>query len=325
MLQVNSDAIPRRGQRSGPADREAGAEGSGVLDLHKGICADATRTSTIRDPRTGCKRWPEGLWLRSSLGELVAGRCRSTNLCAYCARLAAVENSELLSLDAANGVAPRWYVVLTTRSGNPDPAGFYESRRQLQRTLRSELEGYEAAWLLEMTTGLGPRSGGVRRPHFNAMVKGGGDGALVLRQVIDSVWCRREDAEPVGQYVGAIANARALTLYLALHFQKESQAMPRGWRGHRFTATRGYLWLPTPQAREVARDALRLKRELYRAINAGESGYDAELTAQLAVARAKATTWVLFHQALGVRWDSEAPQRSEDAPPPLTSDRLGPP
>jgi hypothetical protein len=52
--------------------------------------------------------------------------------------------------------------------------------------------------------------------------------------------------------------------YLALHFQKESQQPPRGWRSHRFTTTRGYLAEPMEQARDRARAALRFRRELWK-------------------------------------------------------------
>jgi hypothetical protein len=54
--------------------------------------------------------------LRSSEGEIVLGRCRAVNLCPYCARLAAVENAEVLALDAMSGAAPALYGVLTTSS-----------------------------------------------------------------------------------------------------------------------------------------------------------------------------------------------------------------
>lgn len=81
--------------------------------------------------------------------------------------------------------------------------------------------------------------------------------------------------------------------YLALHFLKESQAPPAGWSGHRFTATRGYLWTATPAAREAARRSLRSKREVWRAIRRGLSGEAAEAAAAAALALADATTWEL--------------------------------
>lgn len=250
------------------------------------------------DEAVGCKRWPERLRLLSSQGELVRGRCRSTNLCDYCAKLGAVENAELLSLDAMHGPAPGLAVVLTTRSTDTSQARFYESRRQTQKQLRKELDGYQAAWLLEMTTGFAASSGGKRRPHWNALVKTDTEvdhARRIIRQVVDGIWCRREDATPAAQYVAPIGDARSLVKYLALHFQKESQSPPPGWRGHRFSATHGYLWLPTPEARAEARKSLRIKREIYRALQRGLSAHDAELAAHEALKIAEETTWRLYH------------------------------
>ena len=52
--------------------------------------------------------------------------------------------------------------------------------------------------------------------------------------------------------------------YLALHFQKESQAPPHGWRGHRFIKSRGYFLEPMPAMRARAREALQFRREVWK-------------------------------------------------------------
>jgi hypothetical protein len=73
----------------------------------QGAVRDAS--GRFSDPQKGCPRWPEGLWLRWIQGELsgfVQGRCKSTNLCAYCAIQSAHENARMLSLDAIDGQAP---------------------------------------------------------------------------------------------------------------------------------------------------------------------------------------------------------------------------
>jgi hypothetical protein len=242
--------------------------------------------------------------LLSSHGELVRGRCRSTNLCSYCARLGAVENSELLALDALHGEAPRFWAVLTTSRTDVDAKPFYEARRAVAKALRRRWPAAEIACLVEFTTGYGPRSGGARRPHWNLLVKGvheragqSADELLAeLRNVIVSTWCDRAEvaAKAPGQHVGAVQDAGGLMRYIALHFQKESQAPPKGWRGHRFLKTRGYLWLPTPEARTAARESLRYKRELWRQTNRGLDVHDAELVAREAVAIASATEWRLM-------------------------------
>lgn len=230
--------------------------------------------------------------LLSSQGELVRGRCGATNLCGYCARLAAVENAELLALDALAGTAPTVWMVLTTRTATIDTKRFYASRRQVLVALRRRWPAVEMAALVEFTTGYGERSAGLRRPHWNLLPKGIGHGELEeAAAIVTRVWCSREDARPAGQFAGHVGEFGGLMRYIALHFQKESQAPPAGWRGHRFLKTRGYLASSTPEAREAARRSLRFKRELWRAIKAGTEGEAAEVQAREAMALADATSW----------------------------------
>jgi hypothetical protein len=233
--------------------------------------------------------------LLSSQGELVEGRCKGPNLCTYCARLAAVENAEVLALDAMHGTPPSTWMVVTSASTVLNPAAFKETRRQLVKSLRKRYPDLEFAWLWELTTGYGPRSGGARRLHGNVILKGGPFDLGDLRAEVEAHWCRREAASPLAQHVGSIDNAEGLMRYLALHFQKESQAPPIGWKGHRFQTSRGYLWQPTVKAREAARASLQHKRELWRAKQRGETPHDAELSANQARERAKATTWRLAY------------------------------
>jgi hypothetical protein len=277
---------------------------SGRLDLHEGIW---------NPPAVGCPRWPARFRLLSSHGELVPGRCRATNLCAYCARLNAVETSEMLALDAMEGAAPVVWAVLTTRTPSVDPSRFYLSRRQVQKALRRRWPSLQVAWVIEYTTGYGPRSGGLRRPHWNALLKGiPADDVDQVRDVITSVWCAREDALPGSQFVGQVAEVGGLMRYLALHFLKESQTPPPGWSGHRFTATRGYLWTDTPSARAAARRSLRIKREIHRAQKRGLEGIEAEQAAAEAMAVADATTWAFVDpQSLvtGSRWPCHIPTK----------------
>lgn len=257
------------------------------LDLHEEIAGN--------DPPKACKRWPKRLSLISSLGQVVQGRCASPNLCEYCARLAALENSELLALDAMHGSAPSTYIVLTQPSADRDARSYYESRNQLQRTLKRVLPGFQAAWLLEFTTGRAERSGGLRRPHWNALMKGvhTDEQLAIVREAVERIWCRRQGASVDAQYVAPVQEMGGLTRYLALHFLKEEQAPPNGWRGHRFRTTRGYLWLPTPQARKMARESLVNKRELWRALNSGLDADQAEDHVKWAEFVRRQTTWAL--------------------------------
>lgn len=233
--------------------------------------------------------------LLSSQGELVRGRCGATNLCDYCARLAAVENAELLALDALAGIAPRVWAVLTTRTATTQTRRFYKSREAVFRALRRRWPDCEMASIVEFTTGYGDRSGGKRRPHWNLLIKGVPPDELdELHRAIVQTWCAREDAKPAGQFVGQIGEFGGLMRYLALHFQKASQQPPPGWTGHRLLKTRGYLQGSTAEAREAAKRSLRFKRELYRAEGRLGPGEAAEAAAERAMALADATGWRLI-------------------------------
>jgi hypothetical protein len=269
-----------------------------ALDLQEGIT----------DPTSwGCLRWPPEFRLRSTLGQLVMGRCKATNLCDYCGRLAAIENSEVLALDALQGIAPQVWAVLTTPSTDPNPAAFYRSRDQVVKALRRRWPALQWAALVEFTTGYGTNSGGKRRPHWNLLLKGvTPDDIAAVRQVIEDVWCPRVGGSIDGQHVGSIREMGGLMRYVALHFQKESQRPPEGWRGHRFLKSRGYLWTDTTAAREEARAALRLKRELWRAERAGLVGEAALEAAELAVYEANELAWELVRlQEIPAAFDPE--------------------
>jgi len=203
--------------------------------------------------------------LESTLGDVVPGRCKSTNLCDYCAKLAAVENAEVLAQDALTNSAPGVWTVLTTRSTVASMEAYDVARKGVRRAVRRHWPDAECATLIEFTTGMGTRSEGRRRPHWNDLWKGVPvDQVQDLKDVAAEAWCSRIDAKPEGQYAGTVHETGGLMRYLALHFQKESQQPPAGWRSHRFTTTRGYLAEPMQAARERARDALRYRRELWK-------------------------------------------------------------
>jgi hypothetical protein len=242
----------------------------GPLDLHEGI----------PDPlSSGCKRWPEKLrLLNHSTGELVPGRCRATNLCPYCARLFAVETSEMLALDAVED-APSLYLVLTAREHltRRDCTGHLQ---QLRRSLRKRWPDVRWATTVEFQ-----RRGAL---HLNLLVKGVPVGDLgELHEAAVAIWCARVDALPSGQWSGAIDQALGVVRYVSLHFLKSSQAPVIGWKGHRYSSTRDYLVRPAAVMREEARRSLRLKRLIHR-------GLDAE-TAELELSAADLVTWELCH------------------------------
>lgn len=126
-----------------------------------------------------------------------------------------------------------------------------------------------------------------------------------LRTVVGTAWCRRVDAEMVGQWAGEIGNGVAVAKYITgtlAHGLKAEQAPPVGWKGHRTSQTGGYLVRPAAVLRQEARRALHARDALRRAIEGGLSAHDAELAAHDELERADATTWRLFrpgvqHQA----------------------------
>ena len=245
----------------------AEAEGA-ALDLHEG------------NSDRGCQRWPARLVLRSSEGHYVEGRCKASNLCDYCSTLAAVENAELLALDGLYGTAPGWWVVLTTQHTTER-----QSRYRSWWEVAKRAAGCPTARLLEFTTGLGPRSGGERRPHWNVLLKGSQGQAEAML----AAW-RRVSGSTQG-YAGQVADVGGLLRYLALHFQKESQRPPAGWKGQRLTISADYLWTETRYARELAKRSLRLKRELWRAERLGLTGSAVLDRAELGLARSEAVRW----------------------------------
>jgi hypothetical protein len=293
----------------------AGPAPQAPLDLHKGIDDPPVPAGSRERPDPaagGCLRWPEHERLLSNQGELVRGRCRATNLCPYCARLFAVETSEMLMLDAME-YAPTVYAVLTARELLERP----ECRRhltQLRRSLRKRWPAIEWAVLIEFQ-----RRGAL---HLNLLIKGVPvDDVAELHRRMADLWCSRVDAVPAAQFVGPVGAAEGLVRYVTQHFMKPAQAPPIGWRGHRYSATRGYLVRPASVMREEARTALRGKRALAAAIRAGHEGHEAELVAHQALEVAAATTWRLYTLPAAALAPSTQPSPAERTPSRALADR----
>ncbi len=254
------------------------------LDLHSEV------SHSGRSRR--CRR-RSGMLLFGSNGRLVPVRCSSPNKCDYCAMLSAVEWSEMLALDAMER-APSVWMVLTTRGANPDPAAFYDARRLLMRAIKRRWPDAEYLCIVEFTTGYGPRSGGKRRPHWNVLLKGVPVEALAeLEEIVRDRWTATVDAQPEAQFVGEVAEVGGLMRYLALHFLKESQRPPRGWRGHRVTASRGYFVRQRWVVRQEAQRGLRVKRELHRLDEAGLDPVEALAVAEAQVFANEQLRWEL--------------------------------
>ncbi len=290
------------------SDAICAADSAGRLDKHEELAreAAATRQNLV------CTCGPKYLRLRSEHGELVKPRGGSVNLCEYCAKLAAVENCEMLVLDALDGNAPAILMVLTTRTATIDMGAFRQARQQLIAVLRRRWPDVQYASEVEFTTGYGPRSGGQRRPHWNWFIKGVPVSDIdEMERLSIATWCRLVDAEPAGQYVAPIENAIGVTKYVTEHFMKASQRPPAGFTGQRFNTSLRYFGTMTrAQARARAKDSLALKRELWKAAQRSSDAHEVELTAQLAHRRNVATRWVLASET-GARLSAAAiPLRS---------------
>lgn len=226
--------------------------------------------SRFVDGREGCPRWPAGLLLRWTRGELsgvVEGRCGGTNLCDYCAIQAAHENARMLSLDALDDTRPQLLAIVGTRTATTDPRPFYKGRERVIEALRDRFgRQVEYCSLCEFTTGKGPRSGGQRRPHWNVFLKGIDPSDLdEARAIVRGVWCRYVDAEPEVQYVEVLRDVGAAAQYVAMHFHKRDQAPPEGWRGQRFNCSRGYFdGRSRREMRVLARADLQREREIWK-------------------------------------------------------------
>lgn len=236
---------------------------AGLLDLHEGIVDPAP---------LGCQRWPENLrLLNHSSGELIRGRCRATNLCRYCQRLYVVETVEMLTLDAVEWPPTLW-AVLTAR----EHLSRAECRRHLEQLRkRCRVNWPDVEWFVQVEF---QRRGAL---HLNLLIKGVPvEDEDALRLALVERWCSRVDAEAVGQWVGAVEESVGVVRYLSkmlAHGLKVEQAPPIGWRGHRTSQTRGYLVRPAGQMREEARRALRIKREIWKGLDAATAELEVEL------------------------------------------------
>lgn len=271
---------------SSPAEATSALAEGAALGKHEELPTNSAES---------CTCGPVHLRLRSEHGELVKPRGKCVNQCSYCAKLAAVENCEMLVLDAMEGAAPTVVMILGTRTATLDMSTFEAGRQAVTRKVRRRWPAFEYAYQVEFTTGYGPHSGGLRRPHWNWFCKGVPDDCVdELRALAVGEWCRLVDAEPHAQYVSRIDNAVGLTKYVTEHFMKASQAPPAGFKGQRFNCSVGYFGEVTrATARARAKDSLALKREVWKASQRLSDAHDVELEAQLAHRRNCATRWVL--------------------------------
>jgi hypothetical protein len=193
----------------------------------------------------------------------------------------------MLTLDALEH-APTLWIVLTAR----EHLTRADCRRHLAKLLKAARKRWPSIeWFVQVEF---QRRGAL---HLNLLVKGVTvEHREQLHQLLVERWCDRVDAEPIGQWSGAVEDAGGVVRYLSkmlAHGLKAEQAPPIGWKGHRTSQTAGYLVAPAAVMRRRAREALRSKREVWKAIEAGHGAHDAELIARQALELAAKSHWVL--------------------------------
>lgn len=240
-------------------ERGLGAAAGGSLDLHWGISPPRERNE-----RSGCPRSRDEHRLISDSGAVVRVRCKGPNLCLYCRKIATIETVEMLTLDAMED-APTIGVVLTARE--------FLTRRDCYAHLDHLRRAVRRRWpLAEWFVQVEFQVRGAL--HLNLLVKHvPADGVDGFRALVRQVWCARVDALPDHQWAEAFAEhlggAQGFIKYvnkIMAHGLKESQAPLLGWKGHRTSQTRGYFVRPASVMRLEAREALAVKRELWKAI-----------------------------------------------------------
>ena len=204
---------------------------------------------------------------------------------------------QMLIEDALGGSPPTILMVLTSRLATVDMAVFYVARAKVVRAIRRRWPQAEYDIELEYSTGYGPRSGGLRRPHLNYLWKGIPANCSELAGEISArVWCQHVDALPEHQYCAPIRTPAAALKYLTSHFTKTSQRAPANFRGHRSLSSRGYFAQGVAVARRQAKEALAARRVRNALIAEGVNAHDVELQVHEHMVIAAATTWVLVNK-----------------------------
>lgn len=157
--------------------------------------------------------------------------------------------------------SPTHALTLTTRDPNTPGEVYRDASAYVWKRLRRHFGEVDYFGSVEWTTGLGVRSGGLRRMHGHYLVKGLDDEDVRL---IEGLTREAWEAATTNRGHGAwVVEAAALVVpgaaihYLNLHHRKASQAPPDGWRGMVERASRGYWSQPVSELRELARLELR--------------------------------------------------------------------
>lgn len=238
-----------------------------VEDAIFGAESDSLVLSTDKSGKP-CKRTCPtpvvGRAFETSGGERIPIRC-GRNGCPVCRRHNAYVTAAMFGLDAAQD-SPVLALTTTTRVWIPD----WKLRRvteEFVEKVRGRISPeFQYAWEREWTTGLGERSGGLRRTHYHWLLKGVGreDGSALLdvaREVygrhagswvhhVQPVW----DAAGFGRYIAGLVG----------HHLKAAQSAPKGWKGRRVGTSRRYYSQAASELRARAEGMVREERLIGR-------------------------------------------------------------
>ena len=146
----------------------------------------------------------------------------------------------MLYLDAT--IEPPTHVLcLTTRDPETTAEQVRRGSNAVWQALRRRYgRGVEYFARIEFTTGKAATSGGLRRLHQHAPVKGlGGADVREATEIVRSAW----EGQNVGAWRVEVARLRSragLLQYLSLHHAKAEQLPPAGWVGRTERVSRGY-------------------------------------------------------------------------------------
>ena len=268
---------------SGPYIRVPGGDWA-FLDAVKGNCPPFR----LKDPREGCKRWPEGWYLvNERTGECVQGRCGATNLCEYCRGRYLRETAAVLRAQCSQ-VPPTVYLVLTAR----EFLSRADCRRHLEHVRRALLRHWTPCeWFLTVEI---QKRGAL---HLNLLLRGpeAAESPWVW-SVAARRWCSRVDALPVGQHAEPVFDSEGVERYCAKferYITKSSQQPAIGWSGHRTSQTRGFFPAGMRAMREQVRAALVWRVFYGQALDSGLRGLAAVSWATNARAILRQDVWTL--------------------------------
>jgi hypothetical protein len=226
--------------------------------------AAALLSSIGLSPGFGCERASKRLRMVTPDGHCPV-RCKAPLKCEYCFRLARWELVTMMFEDATRQLPA---AVLTLTTVDPQHAygdAFSRAVALVIDVLRARWPELQYCGLIEFTTGKAPRSGGLRRMHMHALLKGvPADAAAEIAELARKSWQRSMGAHVVS--CAALESCGGIIGYLGgLHHSKQAQRPPEGWQGRTLRVSRGYWYAPVSEVRAEARRQQAERRRLWAA------------------------------------------------------------